>query len=202
MQRHTLPALLAALLATASLGAQAPAPDATVHPQDGSVTQSPEAHPDIPKLTQEEQQTQMKAQSARLAELQAQQLARQLGLSAVQLGKLRPIMEERTKQLRALVASGDQGSPQIRARAKQIQLAFQDQIKSILDPAQRQLFEKMLAAHEAQRTRRSTTAAAQRRRIITNAPPAAPKAAPAAPAAAPTAPDTAPPAPPTPPQSN
>jgi len=230
MQRFNAQLLFGALLLTGTLAAQTPAaPDTTKAPAAPAQAPSgydpnklppgmagPAPQPPGPQ-TREEQEAEVKARADHMAELQVNAFARQLNLTPAQVVRLRPILADRQKEMRALVVASDTETPAAAAertvKVEQIQKTFETRIKLILDPIQRAQYERALAIHQSERTRRAGMAAANRRARL-GAPPAAPVAAsgsagapaapPAAPAAAaPSAPSTpaAPPAPAAPPQS-
>ena len=196
MQRLTVPTFFAAVLAAtllvagvlgAQAGAQAPGPDATVQappqaglPGGGDLLNQKQ-------LTPEEQLAQTKAQAAHMQELQAQAFARHLGMSPMQLQQLRPILAERQKQLHTIMSADGRYSPEQRAKAVQIQADTQARIKAILTPEQKDQYDRLIAARDAQRSRRSAAkAAAPAKR------PAGSADAPASEAAPATAPETTP----------
>jgi hypothetical protein len=212
MLRFKVPALFAALLYTGFLGAgllsggqlDAQTPDATV-PEQGPppVIQRPAEHPDQKPLTPEQRDQQVRDQSERVTALQATAFGRQLGLTPAQVQKLKPILAERQKELRALVSSTEAPNPERRAKMQQVQAATQVKIENILDPTQKMRYRQLIAMHTGERTRRS--AAAARRPVLGLTPPsvvtpAGTPASPDAPAATPA--PAAPPAPATPPQAD
>jgi hypothetical protein len=134
-----------------------------------------------------------------MAELQVQAFGRQLNLSTAQVGRLRPILAEREKELRGLVAGKEEdetptATAERQAKALKIQQETETRVKTILTPTQRAQYERLIALHRAQRARRSAAITANRRSRLGLQPsgtPAAP-ASPADPAATPATPPAAP----------
>jgi hypothetical protein len=199
--------LLGALLITGMLAGQTPeaAPNPAQAPAapaqaPAAVVQSPNpGQGGVPTeapapLTHEQQEAKVKADAARVSELQAQALARQLNLTAAQVVQLKPILAERQKKLRDTVSQAPDSLPDRRAKLEQIQAETQAKIKGILYPPQKALFEKLLASRRGGRSIRTNrpagtsmapgvrTAPTRPKGVIQPAAPAAPPATPATPA--------------------
>ena len=202
MQNLKAPALVSALLLTClvtSLAAQAPAPSKAPaapapaqNPNPGQGGVAPGDYPSTPQLTPEQQAAQVKRQAAHVLDMQAEAFARQMRLRPDQVTRLRPILEDRQKQLRAIASADGEISPEQRAKAIQIQAETQTKIKGILDPQQKAQYEHLIELRNSQTARRSSIAAARRAQMAPHAPggpgtPGTPDATPA-----PAAPDTAP----------
>ena len=177
MNRY-VPVLLVALLATLGnsvLVAQTRTPNATIaaaeqnaapNPGQGGVDPATAAHPlrGGPQTKDEAAADGLK-RLAEVSEMQVQAVGRRLNLSAGQVSRLRPILAERQKEMRALADAAGSPAPDGRARAEAIETTTQERIKGILTPAQRTQFERLLAMHEADRRRRASLAAARRERM-------------------------------------
>ena len=201
MQRLTIPVLFAALVAAATVSAQAPAPNATVQTPSQASDQAPASAP-VPgggqltapaQKTPEEARKALELQAQQVSEMQARAFAARLGLSPAQLVKLRPILADRQKRLRGLVDSTEAPEADRRAKMQQIEAESEMHIKTILTPEQRRRYEALTARSRAQRARHAALPGASRRApVITGTPDgsATPAAGPAgnAPAASPAPP--------------
>jgi hypothetical protein len=225
MRRFTSPILLGALLSTGMLGAQSPAPDATVHtpaqapapvnPNPGQGGLAPGQLSSVTPNSPDETVKRLQQDAEHNADLQAQAFAHQLDLSPAQMIRLRPILAERQKELRGLVDSSGAPDAERRAKMQKVQEETQVKIRTILTPEQKIRFDRLIAMREKQRERRAamSAAAASRRTPVAGAGPAAPAAtdapatapaepaAPAAPPTSPAAPASGAPAAPVPPQA-
>jgi len=187
MHRFKTPLLLAAVLTTATLRAQAPAPHATVQ----APTQAPaiavpgggQLPAPIPQSPEDARKA-VEARAERVFEMQARAFAQRLKLTPSQLTKLRPILADRQKKQRALVDSTDAPQQDRRAKMEQVEEDFEARVKTILTPEQRRQYEALITMHRAQQSRRAALAAASRHPH--------PQVAPAAPASPGTPATTAP----------
>ena len=182
--------LLAALLATVALGnsvlvAQTPAPNTTVaaaeqnaapNPGQGGVDPATAAHP-LPSgpQTREEAAADMEKRLAAVSEMQVQAVGRRLNLSASQIRRLRPILAERQKEIRALASDTDGDR---RGKLAAIEAKTRERLEGILTPEQKTQFEQSMVLREAERRRH---AAAHPRRLPGQLAAPAPGAVPAAP---------------------
>lgn len=207
MRRFTTAVLFGALLSAGMLGAQSPAPDATVHtpaqapaaanPNPGQGGLAPGQLSSVTPNSPDDAVKRLQQDADRNADLQAQAFARRLDLTPAQILRLRPILAERQKELRSLVDSTATPDPERRAKMQKVQQETQLKIRTILTPEQKIRFDQLIAIREKQTTRHSamSAAAASRRAQVLGAGPAAagaPATAPAGqpvPAAAPASPD-------------
>ncbi len=217
MRRFTTPLLFGALLSAGMLGAQSPAPDATVHtpaqapvyPNPGQGGLAPGQISSVTPNSPDDTVKRLQQDADRNADLQAQAFARQLSLSPAQVTRLRPILAERQKELRGLVDSTEAPDLERRTKMQKVQEETQLKIRAILTPEQKIRFDQMIAMRQRQRSRHSamSAAAAARRAPVLGAGPAAagtpaPAEQPAPAPASPDAPQAGAPAAPAPTQPN
>jgi hypothetical protein len=203
--RFPAPLLFGSLLLTGVIAAQTP--DASQAPtQTPAQVAAPPQQQVPPARSREEQEAAVKAGAAHMADLQVQAFARQLNLTAAQVARIRPILDERDTQLRSLVLKEEDETPtaiaERQAKALKIQQDTETRVKAILTPTQRAQYERLIELHRAQRSRRSAALAASRRSRMGIPAPVAPadRAYPADPSAAPAAaPEATPPTPAAPP---
>ena len=85
------------------------------------------------------------------ANRQARHLARTLGLSRSQVAQIKPILADRIQQMQSVRGDATLSPQDRRQKAREIMQASKSQIEAVLNDAQRQQFEQMLAERRSRR---------------------------------------------------
>lgn len=127
---------------------QAPAPNASqAAPAQSAPDQSVAAQP-VP---------QQPMRHAPNPNKQARHLGKTLGLSRDQVAQIRPILADRIQQMESLQSSSSLNPRALHAQKRQIMQGSNAKIEAVLNDAQRQQFEQMLAQRRARRSGSAAT---------------------------------------------